>query len=196
MNSRRVLPKILLLGALTLLPTLQSCTAPLMLAGAAGGLGYYFGSERRDASTISEDDKAQAYMIDLIKDAGINPDHVIVEVFDHRMLLVGRVPSPEQVDQLSRLARQVPYVREVYNRVRAGEPLSSDQATEDGLLLAKIKSRLIATKGLNSATIHVIVYDGVAYLMGLVSEDEARKALDAVRHVEGVKKVIDAMKRL
>ncbi len=181
---------------LALAPLLQSCTAPLILAGAAGGLGYYFGSERRDADTISEDDKARQYMIDQIKDAGINPDWVTVEVFNHKMLLVGRVPSEDMVEQLSSRAKQVPYVRKVYNRVQVGAPLSDSQATDDGLLLAKIKAKLVATKGLNSATIHVIVHDGVAYLMGLVSEEEAEKALNAVSQVKGVKKVIDAMDRL
>jgi len=174
----------------------NSCTAPLILAGAAGGLGYYFGSERRDAQTIAEDDKAQQYMIELIKDAEIDPEWVIVEVFNHKMLLVGRVPSEEMVETLSDLAKQVPHIDKIYNRVSVGEPLSSNQATEDGLLLAKVKAKLIATKGLNSATIHVIIFDGTVYLMGLVSNEEAQKAINAVTQVKGVKKVIDAMDRL
>ncbi len=188
--------KLFLIAALGLLPTLQSCSAPLILAGAAGGLGYYFGSERRDADTISEDDKAQLYMIELMQDAGIDPDWVKVEVFNHKMLLVGRVPSEEMVKTLSDLARQVPYVRKVYNRVQVGAPLTQQQLTEDDLLLAKIKAKLVATKGLNSATIHVLVHDGTVYLMGLVSEDEAQKAINAVTEVKGVRKVIDAMDRL
>lgn len=188
--------KLLLIAALGVLPALQSCTAPLILAGAAGGIGYYFGAERRDAQTIAEDDKDQQYMIELIKDTEINPEWVIVEVFNHKMLLVGRVPSEEMVTTLSELAQQVPYVEKVYNRVEVGEPLSSQRATEDGLLLAKIRAKLIATKGLNSATIHVIIFDGMVYLMGLVSDEEAQKAINAITQVKGVKKVIDALDRL
>ncbi|HIQ41068.1 MAG TPA: BON domain-containing protein [Sulfurivirga caldicuralii] len=185
--------KLLLIAALGFLPTLQSCTAPLILAGAAGGIGYYFGSERRDTQTIREDEQAQQAMIELIKEAHINPEWVIVKVFNHKMLLVGRVPSEEMVTTLSELAQQVPYVEKVYNRVEVGEPLSRQRATQDGLLLAKIKAKLIATKGINSATIHVLVFDGTVYLMGLVNDEEAQKAIDAVTQVKGVKKVINAM---
>lgn len=188
--------KLLLIAALGLTPALQSCTAPLILAGATAGMGYYFGSERRDADTIAEDSKAQQYMIELMQDEGIDPDWVRIEVFNHKMLLVGRVPMDEMVSTLSSLAKQVPYVRKVYNRVRVGDPLTPQQAAEDSLLVAKIKAKLVATKGLNSATIHIIVYDGTVYLMGLVSDEEAEKAINAVQQVKGIRKVIDAMDRL
>lgn len=176
--------------------TLHGCATPLLLAGGAAGLGYYFGSERRDADTISQDEKAEQYMIDLMKDAGIDTENVLVRVFNHKMLLVGRVPTSQDVKKLSLLAKKVPYVRKVYNRVEVGAPLPDGQKTEDGLLAAKVKAALIAEKGLNSATLRYEVFNGNVYIMGLVSEQEAQKAIAAISKVKGLKKVIDAMDRL
>ncbi|WP_294945399.1 BON domain-containing protein [Sulfurivirga sp.] len=182
------------LGGATL--TLSQCAAPLILAGGAVGIGYYLGSERRDTDTIAEDSKAEQQMIEAMRDAGIDINRVTVTVYNHKMLLIGRLPSEDQVAQLTRLARNIPYVTKVYNRVKVGPPLSDSQATEDGLLAAKVKAALVAEKGLNSASLHFDVYDGTVYLMGLVTQEEARKAIAAVSGVKGVRKVIDAMDRL
>ncbi len=174
----------------------QGCTLPLLLAGGAAGVGYYIGAERRDADTITQDEKAEQYMLDLIQDAGIDTQQIIVRTFNHKMLLLGRVPDAETIRRLTQLAQKLPYVHTVYNRVHIGTPLNDKQKTEDALLATKIKTALIAEKGLNSATIKYEVFDGSVYLMGLVSEQEAQKAIAAVRKVKGVKKVIDAMDRL
>lgn len=186
----------LILVTLALTLGLSQCAAPLILAGGAGALGYYFGAERRDADTISEDDKAQARMIELMRQAGLDVNNIEVLTYNHKMLLVGSVPTEADLRLLNRLARQVPYVRKVYNRVRVGAPRTPDRAREDGWIAAKVKAEMVKTKGLTSAAIRYTVYDGTVYLMGLVSDEEAQKAIAAASRVKGVRKVVDAMDRL
>jgi len=186
----------LILVSLLLTLGLSQCAAPLILAGGAGALGYYFGAERRDADTISEDDKAQARMIELMREAGLNINNIEVMTYNHKMLLVGAVPTEADLRLINRLARQVPYVRKVYNRVRVGAPRTPERAREDGWIAAKVKAEMVKTKGLTSAAIRYTVYEGTVYLMGLVSEQEAEKAIAAASRVKGVRKVVDAMDRL
>ncbi|SIN74563.1 Osmotically-inducible protein OsmY, contains BON domain [Sulfurivirga caldicuralii] len=186
----------LILVTLALTLGLSQCAAPLILAGGAGALGYYFGAERRDADTITEDEKAQARMIELMRQAGLDVNNIEVMTYNHKMLLVGAVPTEADLQLLNRLARQVPYVRKVYNRVRVGAPRTPDRAREDGWIAAKVKAEMVKTKGLTSAAIRYTVYDGTVYLMGLVSKQEAQKAIAAASRVKGVRKVVDAMDRL
>ncbi len=186
----------LILLSLVLSLGLTQCAAPLILAGGAGALGYYFGAERRDADTISQDDKAQARMIELMRQEGLEVNNIEVMVYNHKMLLVGAVPTEDDLQLINQLAKEMPYVRKVYNRIRVGAPRTPDQAREDGWIAAKIKAEMIKTKGLTSAAIHYTVYNGIVYLMGLVSDQEAQKAIAAASRVKGVRKVVDAMERL
>ncbi len=186
----------LMLISLALALGLSQCAAPLILAGGVGALGYYFGAERRDADTITQDDKAQARMIELMRQAGLEVNNIEVMTYNHKMLLLGTVPTEPDLQLINHLARQVPHVRKVYNRIHVGTPRTPDRAREDGWIAAKVKAEMVKTKGLTSAALRYTVYDGTVYLMGLVSEQEAQKAIAAASRVKGVRKVVDAMDRL
>jgi len=54
---------------------------------------------------------------------------------------------------------------------------------------SKVKSALLTEKDLNSYAIKVVTENGVVFLIGIVTHEEANKATEAARKVGGVKKV-------
>ena len=174
---------------------LTQCATPLLLAGAAAGVGYYMGAERRIGDVINQDATAERYVIEQLQKRYIDTDQLKVMTYNHRLLLVGRVPSREQAMLIESIARKAPHITRVYNRLEVGPPLTTQQKTNDAWLMTKVKAALIARKGLTSASIRFTVFNGVVYLMGLVTKEEAWRAIDASRKVAGVRKVVDAMER-
>jgi hypothetical protein len=49
---------------------------------------------------------------------------------------------------------------------------------------------MLTTKGIDSTHFKVVTENSEVFLMGLVTRDEAEKAVNLARHVSGVKKVI------
>ena len=174
---------------------LTQCATPLLLAGAAAGVGYYMGAERRIGDVISQDAAAERYVIEQLQKRHIDTDRLKIMAYNHRLLLVGRVPSREQAMLIESIARKAPHITRVYNRLEIGPPLTTQQKANDAWLMTKVKAALIARKGLTSASIRFTVFNGVVYLMGLVTKEEAWRAIDASRKVAGVRKVVDAMER-
>ncbi|MCY0853309.1 BON domain-containing protein [Cupriavidus sp. D39] len=73
---------------------------------------------------------------------------------------------------------------------------ATDLATKrsDNAITTKVKSELLAAKGLRPAGIRVSTENGVVHLDGKVQSDsEKLTALNAVRTVEGVQSVVDGL---
>ncbi|TDB48178.1 BON domain-containing protein [Photorhabdus khanii] len=67
---------------------------------------------------------------------------------------------------------------------------SVDGYMDDSAITAKIKSELLAEKGINSTGIAVKTEKGVVYISGFVkSEQQSRKVLDVISKVKGVKSI-------
>lgn len=71
---------------------------------------------------------------------------------------------------------------------------STGEAIDDGVVTAKIKSRLIEDPVTKAHQINVDTFKGTVQLSGFVESDQARaRALQLAREVDGVKQVKDAM---
>ncbi|MCH2353902.1 MAG: BON domain-containing protein [Pseudomonadales bacterium] len=53
-----------------------------------------------------------------------------------------------------------------------------------------MRSKLLITQNVNLNRFKVVTNNGVVFLMGLVPQDEANRAVEAVRTVFGVQKVV------
>ncbi|PIE40672.1 MAG: BON domain-containing protein, partial [Gammaproteobacteria bacterium] len=62
--------------------------------------------------------------------------------------------------------------------------------TSDSWITTKIKAHMIATKGFPASKILVVTENGIVYLMGLLSEHDANWAVDMIRQVYGVRKIV------
>ena len=122
--------------------------------------------------------------------------HINVEVFNGVTLLVGQVPNEQLKREAQQLAESLPQVNRLHNQLRLGSPTPASVRTHDVWLATKVKSNLVADKRVDGLHIEVIVEDSEVFLMGLVNEQEANIAVEIVRNINGVTKVIKAFEYL
>lgn len=170
------------LGAMTL----TGCF-PLVAGGMAGGALVI--ADRRNPGTQAIDRgiqlEAESF---LIKKYGDNL-HVNVSVFNRRVLLTGEVRTEQLKAEVAASVKSMKNVTDVFNELVAA-PLSSLSArANDTYLTTRIKSVFVATEGVPSNSMKVVTEASKVYLMGIVTESEANRAVAIAREVPGVKQV-------
>ena len=115
---------------------------------------------------------------------------IVVTSYNGVILLAGQTPRSELKDLAAQTARGVQGVKKVYNELQVQRPASLLARSNDSLLTTKIKTQMIADSSVPSARIKVITENGIVYLLGLVTREEADAATRVVQSVSGVQKVI------
>lgn len=119
-----------------------------------------------------------------------NCSHIAVSTFNRVVLLVGEVPTSALRKRAYELVKEVPHIRRINNEIEIAASLSTKAGSLDAWVTTKAKTALLAEKGLNSTQIKVITENSVVYLMGLVSHEQAEIAVEVVREVAGITKVV------
>ena len=167
--------------------SLQGC--PLLVVGAAGG-GALVASDRRTVGTQTEDReiqvKTQVQMNhDLPEDA-----HASATVINRRVLLTGEVPTEAAKKQAGDIARGVDNVQGVINELGVMPEASFTDRSNDLYLEGRVKSALIAEKGISANDFKVVGSRGNIYLMGLVTKAEGDQGALVASQVPGVMQVV------
>lgn len=123
-------------------------------------------------------------------DERYNEARVSVFSYNRIVLLVGQVPNEEMLNKATKIAEKVRMVRKVHNEMSVGENISLADMVNDSWITTKIKAHMIATKDFPASKTQVITENGVVYLMGLISNNDANWAVDIIRDVYGVKKIV------
>lgn len=168
---------------------LSGCVAALV-AGAAGGMAVY---DRRNLNVIEHDARI-FYVINttLVKDPRFQNSHIKVSSFNEMVLLAGQTPAPSLRVLAEKIAKTTPNVRRVYNQIQIAHPTALSQRGQDTFLSSQIRSKLLTKKGLESGSIHIVTEDGVVYLMGMVTPEQADLAVTVARQVNHVQRVVKA----
>jgi osmotically-inducible protein OsmY len=180
-----------LLCVLTLLLTtlLSGCIAAVAMSSATGGLIVH---DRRDLQTLQDDQFIdQQIQIKLSVDPVLSKtSRIIATSFNHIVLLVGQTPTKTLRIRATRSIKTVPKIQRIYNEITIGEPISSMTKTSDSWITTKVKATLLATTLLNATQIKVVTENGVVYLMGIVTHQQADVAVEIARRIDGVKRVV------
>ena len=123
-------------------------------------------------------------------DERYNDAHLSIFSYNRIVLLTGQVPSQDLLDRATRIAEKVRLVRKVHNEMTIAEPTSLADRVNDSWITTKINAHMLATKDFPASRVQVLTEAGVVYLMGLLTENEANWAVDIVRQVYGVKKIV------
>ena len=119
--------------------------------------------------------------------------HINVVSFNGTVLLVGQVPSQEVKNLATRVTRtSSSRVKEVYNELEVAGTTTFLSRSNDAWLTAKIKTLMLADSEVSSFRTKVITENGVVYLMGLLSQEEATTTVNLVSNTRGVTKVVRA----
>ncbi|MCK7595906.1 BON domain-containing protein [Microbulbifer sp. CAU 1566] len=125
--------------------------------------------------------------------AGLKNANIDVVAFNGVILLTGQVPDNDLRNLAGRTAQQVHSVRQVYNEIQVRGTTSFLARTSDTWLTSKVKGVLLADKEIDSGRIKIVTENGVVYLMGLLTRQEAENAAEVARTVGGVQKVVKAV---
>jgi len=183
---RRIIP------LLCILSLLQGCAAPLVVAGGAAAAGMMVAKDRRTAGTMLDDERIELRAQRRIADQPelLENSHVNVTSYNGVVLLSGEAVLPMYKQQVEQIVRQEAKVREIRNELRIAPLSESASRSRDAVLTTRVKTRLINSEGINASGFKVVSENATVYLMGMVSHDEAARAVQAVRSVPGVARIV------
>ncbi len=178
----------LLLSASVLGTTLLSGCAGLVVGGAVvGGLMI---TDRRTSGAQVEDQAIELKSANRLQQVLGDRGHVNVTSYNRMVLLTGEVPAEADRGAVEQAISQIENVRSIVNELAVGAPSSLGTRSNDVVLTSKVKATLIDARDLQAQAFKVVTERATVYLMGRVTEREARRAGDVARSVPGVQKVV------
>jgi osmotically-inducible protein OsmY len=166
---------------------LQGCVP---LIGAGGIMAATALEDRRTTGTQLDDraieSRANARIAEKIGERG----QINVTAFNRTVLLTGEAWDEATRALAERIVLELPTVRSVANEIQVGSLSSASSRVGDAAITAKVKSGFVNVQGVSSGHVKVVTEASVVYLLGLVTEAEADKAVEIARTTGGVRKVV------
>lgn len=151
---------------------------------------------RRNISHIFRDDDLSHKIAKEIRDQYKRySDQVRVVVYQDNLLLLGQVPNGKIRSGVANIANAHADHRRVLNRITIEGPSSTLVKTNDSWISTKIKAQMLSDYNLHAAKFKVVTENGVVYLMGKVSSEEAALVTQIARQTTGVRKVVTILDR-
>lgn len=168
---------------------LASCAPSLVAGGAAVGVSA---NEERSLSTNLSDKMIAANVSKEFAKSDFSKlfMNVNVEVDEGRVMLVGHVDSQKTADEAERIAWFAQGVKEVISHMRVAPSTDLLDSANDAWIASQLRTRLLATKEVNSINYIINVTDGYVYLLGTAQNSyELDSVVQVASRVTGVKKV-------
>ncbi len=148
-------------------------------------------TERSTGSRIDDEIIETKALVNIDKtDNRLAQSHINVTSYNGIVLLTGQV-STEALRQLAaQTVAKIKKVRRVHNELTLSGASSMVARSNDAWITTKVKSKMLASSKVQGQRIKVVTENGVVYLMGLVSRDEADRAAELSRKTGGVQKVV------
>jgi osmotically-inducible protein OsmY len=116
--------------------------------------------------------------------------HIVVSSYNGVVLLAGQTPRAELKAQAEQAASEVQRVKKVHNELQVLQPSSLLARNNDAWLTTKIKSQMLADANIPGSRIKIITENGIVYMLGLLTQQEATRATNLVQGVSGVQKIV------
>ncbi|MEG2999810.1 MAG: BON domain-containing protein [Comamonas sp.] len=178
------------LAAAAMTAGLSGCV-PLVVGGAMA-TGALSAADRRTTGTQVEDQGIELRAQDRIRQSPLNERaRVNITSFNRKVLITGEVRSEQDKQEVARIVREVNNVDGIHNELEV-TPFSSSlsQRSKDTMLTSQVKGSIINARDLQASAIKVVTEMNVVYLLGIVTEREAKRAAEIARGVNDVRKVV------
>ena len=124
-----------------------------------------------------------------------NPDldkgsHIVVSSYNGIVLLAGQTPRADLKSLAEQTASQVQRVKKVHNELQVMQPSSILARNNDAWLTTKIKTQMLTDSAIPGSRIKVVTENGIVYMLGLVTKQEAARDTSLVQSVSGVQKIV------
>jgi len=169
---------------------LNGC-ASLMVAGAA--TSAVASQDRRTLPTQLEDQNIEMKTITaLFKNDEVWKDtHIDAISYNANVLLVGQAPTATLKAKAKQEVSKIEKVKKINNQIRIAAPISFLSRRNDEYLTSKVKSSMLFSENFPSAKVKVVTENSEVFLLGLVTKEEADKAIAITRKIDGVTRVIN-----
>ncbi|PIT53175.1 hemolysin [Snodgrassella alvi] len=180
---------------LCLTTTLSGCPAVLVGGATVGTLSAI---DRRTTGAQTDDkimevrilDGAMSYLNNQAQQSKFQPTLSVIS-YNRQILLLGLVANENDKNLVERVARAQPAAQQVYNYIDiANQSRKLNHVTDDTWITSKIRSNLLNTKGVFPKHVKVVTYNGVTYVMGILTPAEQQAATTAISTTSGVQKVV------
>ena len=167
-----------------------SACAPLVLGGAA--LAGKAVIDRRTAGIQIEDEAIELRSASGLRSILSKNTNVRVHSYNRLVLITGEVSNESEKALAERFVKSQDNVKSVINDVSISPVSSLTQRAKDTVINGQLRTLLIQAKDVHSSAVHIVVERGIVYLMGRLTNEEAKRVTDLVStsQVSGVEKVI------
>ena len=123
-------------------------------------------------------------------DLGNGASRIVVTSFNGIVLLAGQTPRADLKSLAEQTASQVQRVKKVHNELQVMQPSSILARNNDAWLTTKIKTQMLTDSAIPGSRIKIVTENGIVYMLGLVTKQEAARATSLVQGVSGVQKIV------
>lgn len=179
--------RLLVAGALVAM--LQGCTS-LMVAIDAEKIEDDPG-ERTFYQRLADENIETKAVVNLhAEDERFDQAHLVVQSYNGYVLLAGQVPSEDLRQIASDVVREIRDVRRIYNELEVAAASSAMTRASDSWIASKVKTFLLAGSSTPGMRVKVVAEDGVVFLLGMVTREEADRIAGEAAEVSGVQRVV------
>ncbi len=180
------------------------CLLPLPLSGCvtalvgAGAFGVMSATDRRSTGAQADDqvmevriqNTALTHLRSNNTMQGFEPKLSVVS-FNRQVLLMGLVASEADKAFVERVARAQPNAEKIYNYIQvATSARGFGEVSNDSWVTSKVRTTLLGTKGVSANHVKVVTYNGVTYVMGILTPEEQALVSNTVSTTAGVQQVV------
>ena len=152
--------------------------------------GALMATDRRTSGAQVEDQAIELKAINRVREALGDRGHVSVTSYNRLVLLTGEVPAEADRLAVEQVLARVENVRSTVNDLAVMGNSSLTSRSNDTILTSKVKASFVDARDMLSNAFKVLTERGTVYLMGRVTEREAKRAADLARSISGVQKVV------
>ena len=148
---------------------------------------------RTFGSTIDDsliETKVKVNVAKAATDLGNGASRIVVTSFNGVVLLAGQTPRADLKAQAEQAAAAVQRVKKVNNELQVMAPSSILARNNDAWLTTKIKTQMLTDNAIPGSRIKIVTENGIVYMLGLVTKQEAARATSLVQSVSGVQKIV------
>jgi len=174
-------------AGLMVVGSLSGC-APLVLGTAAGGA--FMATDRRTSGTQVEDQTIELKAGNRLRDVVSEKGHVNANAYNRLLLLTGEVPTEAERAAAEQAVQGIENLNGVINEIAVMPASSISTRANDIVLATKVRATLVDAPDLVSNAYKVVVERGEVYMMGMVTEREAKRASELIATIKGVRRVV------
>ena len=163
-------------------------------------------SQNRTPGTYIDDwvlDLAVAERTIRKSDEKFKGSHIVIEVFNGNVLIVGQVPSIELKRKATTELKTLKNISDekIHNYLQIAPPTTLLARANDTFITTKVKAKLFAS-GLSPKNessrpkVKVLTEDGIVYLMGLIEKKDSENVTSTVKSVYGVRRIVKLFNEL